>query len=885
MDSTIGRAVAVPVSPGRWAIAVRRIAIDLALGALGALITLAIRLKWPDALGDDHDALFLIPAALCAWRRGFRCGAMGLLCGGLVVYAVFLAPDGVSHGEMIDLAVFLLEGTVIISLVAFSRRRLQVSERNAGQVQQEFATLLDGVSDFAFFLLDSKASVSSWNSGAARLTMFEREAMIGQRVTSLCDDESTSSMQRALELAVHGGSDQRDMRIRRSDGTAFCAEVTVVALRDDQDNLRGYSIVIRDITAVRLAQKALRESEERYRLVVTNIPDVAWATDSSGRTLYISDNFESITGYTKEDLYERPHELWFGCVHPDDLPRVQHAFEMLFNDGSLFDIEYRYRRSDGEWIWLHDRSCTTYDVNGVPYAFGLFGDVTVRRNEQEQLKRYERLLAEAERVAHVGSWSREFPSNKVSWSEETYRIFGAASDAFDGTLEGMLRWVHPEDLEPGLAAARLTNEAEGDAQERIVDIQGRIIRPDGEQRIVRARSRLLRDDLGRPLRVVGTVKDVTERVMAQERERKLRTELENAQRLSELGRVAANIAHEVNNVLMAIHPQAELADRAAPGNRHVQAAAARIRSAIARGRRITEEILRFTHPREPEILDIDARQWLQGVVDEVRSLAPPHIEVVLQLPKEPVIIQGDQAQLQQVVLNLCSNARNAMAEGGVMTIRLDKTDSGFVEVTVADTGVGIAPHLLPRIFETLFTAAPSSGSGLGLAVARQIVGLHGGTLDAVSNPGAGSRFMLRLPVAEPRIEVAGLHAEVTSSAAACRRLLLVEDDDAVSCGISTLLEMEGIEVQIAREGGGVVQAIHDFSPDAIVLDVTLPDISGIEVFEAIRKIWPLLPIIISTGQMCDPSVFDLERQPHTEFLMKPYASAELLDRIGRTVGS
>jgi DNA-binding response OmpR family regulator len=127
--------------------------------------------------------------------------------------------------------------------------------------------------------------------------------------------------------------------------------------------------------------------------------------------------------------------------------------------------------------------------------------------------------------------------------------------------------------------------------------------------------------------------------------------------------------------------------------------------------------------------------------------------------------------------------------------------------------------------------------------------------------------------------------ELTSTAGPCRRLLLVEDDDAVSCGISALLEMEGIDVRIAREGRGVVQAIHEFSPDAIVLDVTLPDISGVTVFESIRKIWPRLPVIISTGQMCDPSVFDLELQPHTEFLMKPYASAELLDRIGRTVAS
>lgn len=125
--------------------------------------------------------------------------------------------------------------------------------------------------------------------------------------------------------------------------------------------------------------------------------------------------------------------------------------------------------------------------------------------------------------------------------------------------------------------------------------------------------------------------------------------------------------------------------------------------------------------------------------------------------------------------------------------------------------------------------------------------------------------------------------ETPSSERICSRLLLVEDDDAVSYGIAALLKMEGIEVQIEREGAGVAQAIRDFSPDAVVLDVTLPDISGKVVFETIRREWPALPIIISTGQMRDLSIFAMERQPHTEFLMKPYASDELMERIGRVV--
>lgn len=866
----------IPMAERRWVIALRRIGIDLFLGVLGTLGALLLKLLWPSVFGADPDALFLIPAALCAWRRGFRSGAMALICGAFIVGDVFL-HDGFSPANLKTISVFLIEGLAITSLVVFSRHRLAASERNAGQVQQEFALLLDGVSDCAFLLLDATAAISSWNSGAERLTLFKRDAMIGQPVLSLCPENSADEMRQALERARKGGSDHRDLRIQRNGGSAFCAAVTLVALRDDAGNLRGYSAVIRDITAARLAEEALRESEKKYRLLVTNMPDVSWVTDSSGTTTYIGENFESVTGYTAEELYANPHEIWFGGVHPDDLPLVKQAFDLLFSNDSLFDIEYRYRHRNGEWIWIHDRACTTYDVDGVPYAFGLFGDVTARRKEQEELKRYQRMLADAEEVAHVGSWCREISSNEVTWSEETYRILGATPNQFDGTLEGMLRWIHPADLEAVRQSTRAVENGEP------VDMQVRYIRADGGQRIVRTRAELVKNQLGQPIRVVGTLKDVTERIEAEEREAKLRIQLEDAQRLSELGRVAANIAHEVNNVLMAIHPQAELADRAAPGNSNVQAAATRIRSAVSRGRRITEEILRFTHPREPEILSIDARQWLKGVVDEVRTLVPQRIRIVLDLPEEPVFVQGDQAQLQQVILNLCSNAHNAMPEEGVMTIRLEGTDSPFVDVTIADTGIGIAKGILPRIFEPLFSGTPARGSGLGLAVARQIVTLHGGSINAVSQPGQGSVFTVRLPHPEPRPDAGQPLEETPLPDGACRRLLLVEDDDAVSCGIAALLEMEGIEVQIAREGGLVVQAIRDFSPDAMVLDVTLPDISGTVVFETVRREWPRLPIIISTGQMCDPSVFALESQPHTEFLMKPYASTELMERIGRIV--
>jgi two-component system, cell cycle sensor histidine kinase and response regulator CckA len=377
-------------------------------------------------------------------------------------------------------------------------------------------------------------------------------------------------------------------------------------------------------------------------------------------------------------------------------------------------------------------------------------------------------------------------------------------------------------------------------------------------------------DNGRIVGVVVTFTDISER-------RKLEAKLEQANRLSSLGRLAATIAHEFNNVLMGIAPFVEVIRRTNARDR-IDASLGQIALSIARGKRITGEILRFTHPAVPVRARVDVAEWLRAVSTEARTLLPP--TCVLDVSSEEgAAIDGDVSQLHQTMTNLILNARNAMPGGGTIAIRATLEKPGIVHLSVADTGTGMSEETRRHIFEPLFTTK-KSGTGLGLPLAHQIVARHGGEITVESTLGAGTTFHLFLPAcerdAEPQPEPAPPAAPVR-----LRRILLVEDDAAVAAGIVSLLEMEGLDIDIIDNGTEAIELIDERPPDVVVLDVGLPDMDGTAVYERIAVTHPDLPVIFSTGHADQSSLEKYLVRPNVSSLLKPYDGATLLDAIER----
>ena len=374
---------------------------------------------------------------------------------------------------------------------------------------------------------------------------------------------------------------------------------------------------------------------------------------------------------------------------------------------------------------------------------------------------------------------------------------------------------------------------------------------------------------------------------------RLENRLLQAERISSLGRLAASVAHEFNNVLMGIQPFIDLLTRRAGSDPAVKLAAPRIADAVARGKRITQEILRFTRIAEPARVAVNVSEWLHAFGPELEQLAGPEVKVTCESDAS-LFMLADAHQLRQVFANLVVNAHHAMPHGGRLDVRAvaDTMNDGggtqrdAVHFSIRDTGVGIPQDTLLYIFEPLFTTKKFGGTGLGLAVASQVVQQHEGNIYAESALGEGTTFHIFIPAANAPAAVATppeTAAPRDKAARRVRRVTMIEDDESVGAGLVAILDFEGIAVDWVRLGAEAITRISANVPDAVILDLGLPDIDGIKVYEEIARRWPDLPILFSTGHGDEKLLTKSPTGKKIGYLQKPYESDALLAALDELI--
>src|SRR5438105_837831 len=452
-------------------------------------------------------------------------------------------------------------------------------------------------------------------------------------------------------------------------------------------------------------------------------------------------------------------------------------------------------------------------------------------------------LSAIDEIDDVGAFDRDLVEDSSRWSEEVFRIFGLPPATRPPTIDELRERIIEEDR--ARFAATLDEAIRTRAPLRM---QYRIRRGESEVRTLRATAKVIADEDCRPLRIYGSVRDITDAQNADGDRFDMARQLEETRRIATLGRVAATMAHEFNNVMMGIATFVEvLKRRKAP--EAIDRSVRGIESGIKRGRTITDEILRYTRASTPVASAIDVAAWLADFAVEAQALtagaANIHAETGL-------CVRGDVSQLNQVLVNLLINAKDASAPGAPITIEAKRASDEFADIVVADRGSGIPPDVLDRIFDPLFTTKPR-GTGLGLAVVQQVIEAHGGTVNVQSEAGVGTTFHLQLPICE---------ATEPAHSAAGGSLLLVEDDGAVAAGLDALLTSEGVIVRTAASGGEAIREIDRDRPDVIVLDLQLPDISGANVYDLISERWPGLPVIFISGSFDPQEIARHLQQPH-----------------------
>jgi PAS domain S-box-containing protein len=496
--------------------------------------------------------------------------------------------------------------------------------------------------------------------------------------------------------------------------------------------------------------EATRESEERYRYVTNLVPDQIFTIGPDGRFDYMNERTAAFLGRGPKEEGER----WLELHHPDDALHVQTTWSSAMQAGGPVEVESRMLGADGEYHWILTRAIPQQDTGGRIVRWFCSGtDITGRQHSEQELREARQRLAEAQAIAHIGSWEWDIATDELRWSDELRRLYGMPADA-RLTYEAYLELVHPDDrgrVEAEIGAAF--------AARRSYDFECRVIRPDGDERVFFSRGHVLMGDDGKPARLVGVAQDVTDRVRAEQERDRLEAELQQAQRLDSIGQLAGGVAHDFNNLISVMLNYAHLVkDRVSDPS--IQEDVTEIERAAERAAALTQQLLTFGNRDvvEPEILDANA--VVGDIANVLRGTMDESIELELRLAGDLWPVRAGRPQLEQVLLNLALNSRDAMPAGGLLRIETWNVESPggrgpHVRIVVRDTGSGMSEETRARAFEPFYTTkAGTEGAGLGLATVYGIVKGAGGDVTIASILGEGTEVTVELPAAR-RPEPAG----------------------------------------------------------------------------------------------------------------------------------
>lgn len=380
--------------------------------------------------------------------------------------------------------------------------------------------------------------------------------------------------------------------------------------------------------------------------------------------------------------------------------------------------------------------------------------------------------------------------------------------------------------------------------------------------------------------ILVTLEYVTER-------RRLESQLLQAQKMEALGRLAGGVAHDFNNLLTAIVGYAELLREAGPGSPTWGEEVEEIRNSARRAAALTQQLLTFSRKGMTRFLQVDLARLVIGLRDMLARLVGDRCRVVLDV-QEVGVVRADPAQIEQLLINLVLNARDAMPEGGTVRVELQRSpDGGSAMLSVTDTGVGMDGELLKRVFEPFFTTkADDQAAGLGLSTVYGIVRQAGGQIEVESQPARGSTFRITVPLvtssAPPVQRAQASHADERE-----KTILLVEDDLTIRRLVPRLLKGRGYRVLLAADGQEAMDLVGEHGPaiDLVLSDVVLPRLSGPEVVQRIRQVLPEVKVLYTSGYSPDPSLRSDVLQERVHFLPKPFTSVELEESILRALGS
>ncbi|MFN8613514.1 MAG: PAS domain S-box protein [Vulcanimicrobiota bacterium] len=721
------------------------------------------------------------------------------------------------------------------------------SERAVRQLrdsEERYRTLVDHAKD-GMFLFDDTLTVIDVNRSACESLQYSPEELIGSSISFF--DPFFNDLALAAEVKARKSAGQEfslETRHRRRDGTTYPVEVRGRPFQSHGQH--RVLTLVSDISERRQAQAAL----ERQRQLLLEAQQIAgmghFELNLQTQQLSWSDSLRRIFGLEPSAPQSTSLGTFLELVHPSDREAVERAIQNALQDHAPFRIRQRVIRPDGKLRVLETNAKVERDeTDSATHLIGACLDITDRLETEQALQR-------ANEIARLTEWV---------YDVRNQTFFVQTGGTF--LMERLEQAIHPADRDMVRQAWQRTL-----SQGSPYDMQHRLLRH-GRVYWLRVCANPILGATGQVERVTGVTQDVTV-------QRKLEEQLRESQKMEAVGRLAGGVAHDFNNLLTVIQGYTMLLE-ADPDAEGRQEAIASIRQASERAAALTSQLLAFSRRTfvEPQIVDI--HPLIQRSSHLLRSLLGENIHLSLQLTDEPCVIRIDPTQFEQVLINLVVNARDAMPQGGLLTLRTQRNDSTVI-LTCSDQGHGMDSEVLEHIFEPFFTTkALGSGTGLGLAVVHGVVSRWGGSIQVESAPGRGTTFRLsfELVLDQPlTVQPEAAPAVVGGS----ERILWVEDEPAVREIGRHVLEGYGYKVVCLPQATEASQ-IDPNTVDLLLTDVIMPSMSGTELATLLRRRRPDLPVLYVSGYTDDRIPWENLQPGKDAFLHKPFTPDLLASRV------
>lgn len=772
---------------------------------------------------------------------------------------------------------------VLVGAALIQSRSALLQRTKAEDLAQRIARTLETINE-GFITLNPAWRVTYVNRKAIDILGWPQDAGDGQQITDLSPQFEGSELHVLLQgVMVSGGTARRT--ILRPNGHQWL-EVSAHAVPE------GVAMYLRDVTEERARDAQLRlleaaVSRQNDTLIIT---DVATGKDAdSPRIQYVNDAFRRMTGYRTDEVIGRTLHFLQG-------PKTSRAELTRIRDALLarqpIRVELINYGKDGREYWVELDIASFADASGqVTHHVAVERDITERKQAEEQTAIMDERFKQVVMATNDVIWDIDLRTKSVWFNEAGLTMFVQMPTGRDFTVDDWAELTHPEDRERVIQKAVQTIAGTG---AELFD-EYRLRKLDGSYAHVVSRGRVIRDAAGVPLRVVGALIDETER-------RELDRRLRSAQRLEAVGQLTGGIAHDFNNLLTVILGNAELlSERLADQPNLKQMADVTLRAATS-GAELTERLLAFASRKPLVARGLDANALVRGMKSLLARTLPERIVVEIATADPVGNIVADASQLENAILNLTLNARDAMPRGGTIFLTtanismteedaartLDAAPGDYVEIAVADTGTGMTPEVLSRAFEPFFTTKESGkGTGLGLSMVYGFARQSGGFLRIDTRPGHGTRIGLCLPRNKAPTEQSAAPAVGDALAlGGNEHILVVDDEPLVRENVGNMLRRLGFRVSLAGTCDEALALLSaDMSVDLLFSDVVMPgDMGGRELVEAALRIRPGLPALFTSGHSNSALGPDGHILPGVPLLAKPFHLRDLATAVRRALG-